>query len=245
MPSAEQPTFDPVPVRRVERDPEAALPDPEAWPRDIPAVDQLLREGLDLAPCMVLVGPNGSGKSTILEGIAMAFGLNAEGGSTGAMHRTSHSESPLADWLRVVRGPGGSRWGYFVRAETMHGLFSYLQETTYEHFHARSHGEAFLDLLGTKRYDGDGLFVWDEPEAGLAFEAQLHLLADIAVIAARPGAQVLLATHSPILAAIPGARIVQCSESGMAPATWDRLDVVDHYRRFLDAPERYLRHLLE
>ncbi|WP_370304346.1 AAA family ATPase [Cryobacterium sp. TMS1-13-1] len=36
----------------------------------------------------ILVGDNGSGKSTLVEAIAMAFGMNAEGGSTNAMNRT-------------------------------------------------------------------------------------------------------------------------------------------------------------
>lgn len=239
------PDLSPVPVRRVERRPDAQLPDPQVWPMTVPAVRQLLDEGLDLGRCTVLVGANGAGKSTIVEAVAGAFGLGVEGGSTGSMHATARSESPLQDWLRLVRGPGGSRWGYFVRAETMHGLFTYLQDVTYERFHGRSHGEAFLDLLATRRYEGDGLFVWDEPEAGLSFDAQLQLVAELTLIAERPGSQVLLATHSPVLAAIPGARLVELSEEGMQQVTWEELALVDHYRRFLEAPQRYLRHLLE
>ena len=69
---------------------------PAVWPETIPAVGQVLREGLELGACTVLVGENGSGKSTIVEAVAMAFGLNAEGGSTGAQHRTYASESALA-----------------------------------------------------------------------------------------------------------------------------------------------------
>ncbi|ANS80655.1 putative ABC transporter [Serinicoccus hydrothermalis] len=243
MPTAQEPSFAPVPVRRVERHPGAALPDARTWPRTIPAVAQLLDEGLDLGPATVLVGANGSGKSTILEAVAMAFGLNPEGGSTGAMHQTRRTESDLGQWLRLVRGPGASRWGYFVRAETMHGLFSYLQDTVRHDFHRFSHGEAFVELLSSRRYQGDGFFVWDEPEAGLSFEAQLRLLSELVEIAAQPGAQVLLATHSPLLAALPGAVVLECSEQGMRETSWDRLDMVDHYRRFLEAPERYLRHL--
>ena len=243
MSSEEEASFAPVPVRRVERDPSCALPTPRVWPQTIPAVAQLLEEGLDLGPATVLVGPNGSGKSTILEAVAMAFGLNAEGGSTGAMHQTRKTESALVEWLRLVRGPGASRWGYFVRAETMHGLFSYLQDTVEHDFHGLSHGEAFVALLSSRRYWADGFFVWDEPEAGLSFDAQLHLLAELVDIARRPGAQVLLATHSPVLAALPGAVVIECSDEGMRRRFWDDLDVVDHYRRFLHAPERYLRHL--
>lgn len=243
--------LDPLPVRRVEQSPYAVLPPSDVWPATIPAVSQVLREGLDLGACTILVGDNGTGKSTLVEAIAMAFGLNAEGGSTGARHETHATESGLWEWLRVVRGPGASKWGYFVRAETMHGLLTYLDTTRSDsprsmdpEFHVRSHGESFVSLLATRRFDGDGLFVWDEPEAGLSFPAQLHLVAELASMAARPGAQVLLATHSPILAAVPGARILQLSESGIEQVEWADLEVVDHFRRFLDAPDRYLRHVL-
>jgi predicted ATPase len=47
----------------------------------VPAVAQILRTGLELpAGATVLVGENGSGKSTVLEVLAAALGLNAEGG---------------------------------------------------------------------------------------------------------------------------------------------------------------------
>ena len=148
-------------------------------------------DGLDLARCTVLVGENGSGKSTLVEALAMAAGMNAEGGSTGATHRTHASESPLHEWLTVVRDPGAPRWGYFVRAETMHGLFTYLdtsRRVAVERdpaFHGLSHGESFVSLLGTRRFRGEGLFVMDEPEAGLSFSAQLHLVAELAEMARR------------------------------------------------------------
>ena len=59
----------------------------------------------------------------------------------------------------------------------------------------------------------------------------------------RGDSQVLLATHSPVLASLPGATLLQLDEDGYRPAAWEDLDLVDHYRRFLDGPERYLRHL--
>ena len=226
------------------------MSDRDGWPVSIPAVGQVLRDGLDLTACTILVGDNGSGKSTLIEAIAMAFGLNAEGGSTGARHQTHDTESGLWEWLRIVRGAGASKWGYFVRAETMHGLLTYLDtsrkdspRSTDPEFHVRSHGESFVSLLSTERFSGDGLFVWDEPEAGLSFSAQLHLVGELAAMTARPGAQVLMATHSPILAAVPGAMVLQLSESGIEQVQWEDLEVVDHYRRFLDAPDRYLRHV--
>lgn len=237
--------LDPRPLVRVTVDPDATS-DPDAWPYSLPAVADLMRDGLELDDVTILVGENGAGKSTLIEAVAMAYGLNAEGGSTGARNSTWASESPLHDALRLVRGGAAPKWGYFVRAETMHGLFSYLQSTgPGPDFHSRSHGEAFWDLVSSSRFDGGGLFVLDEPEAGLSFEAQLRLVGHLLELSERRGAQVLMATHSPILASVPGATIYELSGDGMQRSRWQDLTMVDHYRRYLDAPERYLRHLLE
>ena len=44
------------------------LVDESVWPASVPAMAQLLREGLELpAGLTVLVGENGSGKSTVVE----------------------------------------------------------------------------------------------------------------------------------------------------------------------------------
>lgn len=216
------------------------------WPYTIPAVAQLLRDGLELDDLTVLVGENGTGKSTIVEAVAMAYGLGAEGGSVNGRDVTWSSESPLHADLRLVRGGGASKWGYFLRAETMHGMFTYLQSSGPERdFHSRSHGEAFWDIITTSRFSDGGLFVLDEPEAGLSFDAQLRLVALLLELADRRGAQVLMATHSPILASVPGAALYELSDEGVHPTRWEDLAMVDHYRRYLDAPDRYLRHLLE
>ena len=90
-----------------------------AWPSGIPAVRQLLNGGLRLDPGITfLVGENGSGKSTIREGIALAYGMSPEGGSSAAQHATRPTESPPSQWLDLQRGVGASRWGFFLRAET-------------------------------------------------------------------------------------------------------------------------------
>ncbi|WP_314037919.1 AAA family ATPase [Dietzia sp. CH92] len=244
--------LDPRPVVRVTAAPEvaAAVAGPGAteppWPYSIPAVAQLVGDGLELDDLTVLVGENGAGKSTIVEAVAMAYGLGAEGGSVHGRDTTWRSESPLHEDLRLVRGGGASKWGYFLRAETMHSMFTYLQSSGPERdFHTRSHGEAFWDLVTTSRFADGGLFVMDEPEAGLSFDAQLRLVALLLELADRRGAQVLMATHSPILASVPGAALYELSDEGMHCARWEDLTMVDHYRRYLDAPERYLRHLME
>lgn len=232
-----------LPVRRVEASPHDGPPPAGQWPATIPAVTQLLSEGLDLGPATVLVGENGTGKSTLVGAIAMTFGLNAEGGSTGAMHRTFTSESGLHQHLRCRRGPGAPRWGFFLRAETMHSFFTYLETDGFgERLHERSHGESFLALLDSPRYLRQGFYVFDEPESALSFTAQLRLLAQLLDLV-RGGSQVLLSTHSPVLASLPGARVLELGDWGRRESAWDDLDLVAHYRSFLTAPERYLRYL--
>ncbi len=237
------------PVRRVRAYRDAPY-DPDAWPANIPAVAQVLCQGLELAPGVTfLVGENGSGKSTIVEGIATAYGLPPEGGSNQGSHSTRPSESPLGEWLLVERSPSAPRWGFFLRAETMHGYYSYLESlpgSPDAHLHTLSHGESFNDLLENKLNHPQyvaGLVCLDEPEAALSFESSLRWLSNLNEMVAR-GTQVLCATHSPILAALPGARILEVGEWGIRSTTWEELEIVRHWRSFLDAPGRYFRHLL-
>lgn len=239
--------MNPRPVRSVRRADNTTLT-ARTWPATLAPVAQLLEEGLDLGPATVLVGENGTGKSTLVEAIAGAYGLSPEGGSTGAMHSTRVSESGLADHLNLERSPGASKWGYFIRAETMHGMFTYLEDNPggpEPRFHELSHGESFLALLGTNRFIRDGFFVMDEPEAGLSFTAQLSLVGALAGMLASPGNQLLIATHSPIIASLPGATLLELDDSGLQERSWEDLDLVDHYRRFLDRPDSYLRRLVE
>lgn len=237
------------PVRRVEARTGHDL-SPHGYPASIPAVAQVLRDGLDLGPgATFLVGENGSGKSTLVEAVATAFGLSPEGGSTHSRHSTRPTESALGDALQLVRGPGSSRWGFFLRAETMHGWYSYLEDhprTTGEPdvtFHEMSHGESFLAVLES-RFTGRGLFCLDEPEAALSFSSTLALVAALQRVVARKG-QVLCATHSPVLAAMPGARILEVGPWGLRETAWEDLEVVDHWRRYLAEPWAYLRHLAD
>ena len=232
----------------MERDPDRGL-DREAWPATLPAVRQLLDDGLELPPGVTfLVGENGSGKSTLVEAVAAAYGLNPEGGSRGARHSTRVTESPLADALRVVRSPGGLVSSYFLRAETMHGLYTYLEANPAPdvrrepRFHEMSHGESFLEVLRT-RFAGYGFFVLDEPESALSFRSCLALVALLDDLRTE-GAQVLCATHSPLLASLPGATLLELGDHGIRHATYDDLDLVRDWRAFLTAPDRYLRHLL-
>ena len=110
-----------------------------------------------------------------------------------------------------------------------------------ENLDARSHGQSFLALFQSRFVPG-GLYLLDEPEAPLSPHSQLALLMMIGDRVAQ-GGQFVIATHSPILLAFPGARIYSFDRGAIRAVDYDTLDHVTLTREFLNAPERYLRHL--
>lgn len=220
----------------------------DSWPSTVPAARHLLHAGLELAPGItILVGENGSGKSTVVEMLAEAYGLNPQGGSILAPSvRVRETEPGAGHYLTVERGIGGrSAWAYFLRADTMHSLYSYLEQhpgKSRERFHELSHGQGFLEILRT-RVNQRGFYLMDEPDAPLSFVSCLSLVALLHDLA-EAGSQVVIATHSPIVASVPGARILELGEWGIRPARWEDLEIVQSWRTFLGNPRRFLRYLL-
>jgi predicted ATPase len=136
--------FDTRPVRAFVPGPGVHV-DEAVWPASVPAMAQLLREGLELpAGLTVLVGENGSGKSTVMETLAEAYGLNPQGGSVqGRLFQVRDSEPGIGGELTVVRGLRAP-WSYFLRADTMSQLYTYLEQNPgrrTERLHELSHGE--------------------------------------------------------------------------------------------------------
>jgi predicted ATPase len=216
------------------------------WPATVPAVAQILRDGLELPSGLTfLVGENGSGKSTVIEMLAEAYGLNPQGGSAYAqLFRTRDSEPGLGSRLIAERGPRRASWSYFLRADTMHELYTYLENNPgrrQENFHELSHGEGFLAVLRT-RVNQPGFYLMDEPDSPLSFTACLGLTALLHDLA-EAGSQAVIATHSPIIAALPGASILEIGDWGIRPATWEDLGLVISWRQFLKQPQSYFRHL--
>lgn len=230
-----------LPVHRVEE--LAVYPaDRNAWPATVPAVADVLDNGIDLSRLTVLVGENGSGKSTLVEAVAEAYGLNPEGGTRNAMHSTQRTESGLADNLKLIRAGGAPRKGVFLRAETMHSHFSYLDGIgSMGRHNFQSHGESFIEFF-TDRAGIRGLWIFDEAESALSFNGCLMLLAQIAQLIDR-GSQVILSTHSPLLASATGAEIFELDDTGIHRKNYDDLALVQNWRRFLGEPESFLRHL--
>jgi len=231
---------------RLERD---GISDWDAYPFSIPAVAGL--KELPLDPTVTfLAGENGSGKSTLIEAIAIGAGYNPEGGPRDLRAHARPTESALHEHLVMVwrqRPPDG----FFLRAETFFNVATSLEGLgalgSYggRSLHEQSHGESFLALVLNRfgHRGRPGLYLLDEPEAAFSFHGCLRLLAGLHDLIA-VGSQFVIATHSPILLSYPGARIYQLDDTGLAPVAFEETDAYQLTRSYLEAPERFLRHLL-
>lgn len=226
-------------LRRAELAPGA----PEGWPFDLPAVRAL--PTIDLAtPATFLVGENGVGKSTLVEGLAMAAGMNPHGGTSNMRTRGHGTESPLHEHLRLVWGRRRPKRDFFLRAETLLDTVAAYEVIggTYAGLTRMSHGESVTSLV--ERMDGRGLLLFaDEPEDGLSVTGQLALLKRLHALVGQ-GAQLVIATHSPILPALPGARTYELHDEGATEVHWAETDAAVIMRSFFRAPDRYLARLL-
>jgi predicted ATPase len=228
--------------------------DAGVYPFSIPAIASLSE--LELHPQVTLLcGANASGKSTLVEAIAVACGLNPEGGGRNFRFETRPSHSLLGDCIRLTRGARQPRTDFFLRAESYFNVASEIEEIDRQpgggppviasyggvSLHEQSHGQSFMALLN-HRLGPDGLYLFDEPEAALSPQGQLAMLAHMHDLVA-DGCQLVIATHSPILLSFPGALIYELSEHGIAAVAYDETETVSLYRSFLARPDAYHRHL--
>jgi predicted ATPase len=194
-----------------------------------------------------LVGENGSGKSTLVEALAVAWGFNPEGGSRDHQFTTHASHSPLHRFVRPVRAPIKATDGYFLRAESFFNTATYLKASGTGRagqagLHEQSHGESFFDLF-ENRFEGNGLYIMDEPEAALSPSRQLSFLARMRQLV-NTQSQFIIATHSPILLGYPDAWIYQATPHGLERVAWEETEHYQVTRGFLNRPQTYLDVLL-
>ena len=223
---------------------------PQGYLANLPAVKHLYRsKELEFKnPVTFFVGENGSGKSTLLEAIAVAAGFNAEGGSRDFVFSTRRTHSDLCDLIIPIRTIP-PKDGFFLRAESFYNTASYLDENSTMKryggvsFHEQSHGESFLSLV-TNRFEGNGLYIMDEPEAALSPQRLLTLLVLMDDLV-KKSSQFIIATHSPIIMAFPGADIIQFSENGMERVSYRETESYRITKQFMDDPERMIKYLLE
>ena len=223
---------------------------PQGYLANLPAVKHLYRsKELEFTnPVTFFVGENGSGKSTLLEAIAVAAGFNGEGGSRDFVFSTRRTHSDLCDLIIPIRTIP-PKDGFFLRAESFYNTASYLDENSTMKryggvsFHEQSHGESFLSLV-TNRFEGNGLYIMDEPEAALSPQRLLTLLVLMDELV-KKRSQFIIATHSPIIMAFPGADIIQFSEKGMERVSYRETESYRITKQFMDDPERMIKYLFE
>ncbi|MEP9394739.1 AAA family ATPase [Gordonia sp. VNK1] len=221
----------------------------DGYPFDLPVISRILEpRGISFpAGATFLVGENGSGKSTLVEALAVAVGLNAEGGSQNHRFSTRATESELGSAVTVITDGRTPRSRFFLRAESFYNVATAAEEIGVDTVggvspHERSHGESFVDLMRHRFFPG-GLYLMDEPEAALSPQGCLAVVALMAELVA-DGSQLIIATHSPILLALPGARIYEIDDDGEIDVVgYDEALPVRMTRDFLADPARYLRHL--
>ena len=220
------------------------------YPWDLPAIESLDRGLVLHEKVTYLIGENGSGKSTLLEAIAVAAGMNAEGGSSSFAFSTRDSHSALGQEIRLVRGVRRPRTDFFLRAESLFTAATYLEQLDPDalrayggaSLHEQSHGESFLAVM-INRFGPDGFYLLDEPEAALSTQNCLTCLRRIHELVS-DGSQFIIATHSPIILAYPDALIYACTASGVEEVDYEDAEPVRMTRAFLDSRQRFLQHLL-
>lgn len=198
-----------------------------------PASDPTLEPQRRLARCLRLTWRMRSRRGFFLRAEDF-FGFQKEVARARAEH--------LAEIARLDREMAdASAWSRGLAQGPHRASVADMQVRYGENPDAASHGEAFLRLFGS-RLAPEGLYLLDEPEAALSPQSQLAFLAMMKE-AVDGGAQFVLATHSPILMAIPGARILTFDAVPPSSTTYDDLEAVRLVRDFLEAPQRFMRHV--
>lgn len=100
--------------------------------------------------------------------------------------------------------------------------------------HTRSHGETFLMLLELK-FQRNGLFLLEEPEAALSPQRQLSFLVLIHdVLRKFKDAQFIISTHSPVLLGYPEAQILSFDDGCIHEIEYDETAPMQIVRRFVN-----------
>jgi predicted ATPase len=220
--------------------------DPEHYAFKIPSLQRF--SSLELHPQVTFfVGENGSGKSTLLEAIAIANGLNPEGGSRNMIFATRESHSQLHHALKIRRFHALVPDAWFMRAESLFNVATEIDnlgaQNSYgnKSLHEQSHGEAFMSLVESRF--SQGLYFLDEPEAALSPQRQLEFLIVLHSLV-QQDSQLVIATHSPIIMSYPHAKIYSFSDKGILPIAYGDTEHYRVTRAFLDSPARMLRNLI-
>ena len=201
----------------------------------------------------LFAGENGSGKSTLLEAIAAHYGFGREGGNRSFANDTTASNHSVDPLVRALRLSFDNRTGagFFLRAESFFNAASFIDEVGMTEFyggqslHTRSHGETFFTVLELK-FQRNGLFLLDEPEAALSPQRQLAFLVLIHdVLRKYKDAQFIISTHSPVLLGYPEAQIISFDGERLQEIKYEDTAPMQIVRRFLNDRENFLQELFK
>jgi len=214
------------------------IPDRKVYPFCLPTVQNLNKLSFH-DDITFIIGENGSGKSTLIEAIAAAWGFNAEGGNKNFNFDTEETHSNLVDYIKINKSFSRPHDGFFLRAESFYNVATYVDSIPEalvsfggKSLHHQSHGESFMTLLKTK-LKGNGLYIFDEPEAALSPTRQIEALSCIQRLADK-GSQFIIATHSPILLSLPNAIIYQINDGHLEQVRYTETEHYKVTKNFLD-----------
>jgi predicted ATPase len=210
----------------------------DKYPFSIPVIKNF-KKIVFKKPVTFLIGENGSGKSTLIEAFANCCGLRTEGGSRNFR---LPKNSIFSDYLNIECAVGFSVFdGYFLRAETLYNLVSYIDNLNHNweipddygetSLHEQSHGESVLSLL-TNRISKRGIYLFDEPETGLSVKTSLALLVIINDLI-KIQSQFIICTHSPILLAFPYSDIYEIRNGKLNLVQYEETDYYNLNKYFL------------
>jgi predicted ATPase len=141
--------------------------------------------------------------------------------------------------------------GFFLRAESFFNVATRIDATgTNEYYggrslHERSHGETFLTLLELK-FQRNGLFLLDEPEAALSPQRQLSFLLLVHdVLQKHKDAQFIISSHSPVSIGYPDAQILSFDDDRIHEIAYEETAAMQIVRRFLNNREAFLEELFK
>ncbi|HWK22972.1 MAG TPA: AAA family ATPase [Ureibacillus sp.] len=229
------------------------IPTYEHYPFSIPTIKTL--DQIEIQnPVTFFVGENGSGKSTLLEAIADKCEFNTAGGGRNNFYDVHRSESALGDYLRLSWWPKVTN-GFFLRAESFYNFASHIDEMRVGDYraynayggsslHEQSHGESFMSLF-SNRFNGNAIYLLDEPEAALSPQRQLAFLRILHELVQEGESQFIIATHSPILLGYPNATIYSFDEQCIQEVKYEETSHYQITRYFLENRERVLKEILK
>lgn len=225
----------------------------DTYPFSLKAVGYL--DNIDLHPNVTfLIGENGSGKSTLLEAIAIAYGFNPEGGTKNFNFSTVQTHSKLYEYIKLVKGARRAKDGFFLRAESFYNVASNIQELDQgggglriidsyggKSLHNQSHGESFMSVI-LNRLGGNGIYIFDEPEAALSPTRQMTLISRIHELV-KKDSQFIIATHSPIIMSYPNS-IIYSLDDGFKEIEYEDTNHYQITKRFMNNTSKMLDILL-